>query len=104
MLWDIFCRVIDNHGDVGVCWRLCAQLAGRGHRVRLRIDDAAALAWLAPGGASGVEVLPYDAPGLPGNVVVEAFGCDIPGPFQAAMAGAHPTPNWINLEYLTAEP
>ncbi|MFY8015694.1 MAG: elongation factor P maturation arginine rhamnosyltransferase EarP, partial [Limnohabitans sp.] len=22
MLWDIFCRVIDNHGDLGVCWRL----------------------------------------------------------------------------------
>ncbi|HEY0886111.1 MAG TPA: elongation factor P maturation arginine rhamnosyltransferase EarP, partial [Ramlibacter sp.] len=22
MLWDIFCKVIDNHGDIGVCWRL----------------------------------------------------------------------------------
>ncbi|HOE42089.1 MAG TPA: elongation factor P maturation arginine rhamnosyltransferase EarP, partial [Rhodoferax sp.] len=20
--WDIFCHVIDNHGDIGVCWRL----------------------------------------------------------------------------------
>ncbi|MER2540956.1 MAG: elongation factor P maturation arginine rhamnosyltransferase EarP, partial [Azonexus sp.] len=20
--WDIFCRVIDNYGDIGVCWRL----------------------------------------------------------------------------------
>jgi hypothetical protein len=20
--WDIFCRVIDNFGDIGVCWRL----------------------------------------------------------------------------------
>ena len=25
--WDVFCRVVDNHGDVGVCWRLAADLA-----------------------------------------------------------------------------
>ena len=25
--WDVFCRVIDNFGDIGVCWRLVAQLA-----------------------------------------------------------------------------
>ena len=25
-LWDIFCTVIDNHGDLGVCWRLTRQL------------------------------------------------------------------------------
>ena len=24
--WDVFCRVIDNWGDIGVCWRLAAQL------------------------------------------------------------------------------
>jgi hypothetical protein len=44
--WDIFCRVIDNHGDLGVCWRLCADLAQRGHTVRLWVDDASALAWM----------------------------------------------------------
>ena len=35
LLWDVFCRVIDNFGDIGVCWRLCADLASRGHTVRL---------------------------------------------------------------------
>ena len=30
LLWDIFCRVIDNFGDLGVCWRLSADLAQRG--------------------------------------------------------------------------
>ena len=30
LLWDIFCQVIDNYGDVGVCWRLAADLAARG--------------------------------------------------------------------------
>ena len=38
--WDLFCRVIDNHGDLGVCWRLACDLAGRGAEVRLWIDDA----------------------------------------------------------------
>ncbi|MFM8920912.1 MAG: elongation factor P maturation arginine rhamnosyltransferase EarP, partial [Limnohabitans sp.] len=48
MLWDIFCRVIDNHGDLGVCWRLSADLASRGHQIRLWVDDASALTWMAP--------------------------------------------------------
>ena len=24
---DIFCNVVDNYGDIGVCWRLARQLA-----------------------------------------------------------------------------
>ena len=24
--WDIFCTVVDNYGDIGVCWRLARQL------------------------------------------------------------------------------
>ena len=51
--WDIFCRVIDNFGDIGVCWRLATQLAGQGQRVRLWVDDASALAWMAPSGCPG---------------------------------------------------
>ena len=54
--WDIFCQVIDNFGDIGVCWRLAADLAARGHQVRLWVDDASALHWMAPQGAAGVEV------------------------------------------------
>ena len=55
-LWDIFCRVIDNYGDVGVCWRLAADLAARGEQVRLWLDDPSALGWMAPDGAPGVTV------------------------------------------------
>ncbi len=105
--WDVFCRVIDNHGDVGVCWRLSADLATRGHRVRLWIDDATALAWMAPQGSPGVQVLPWRDPQddeMPGDVVVEAFGCDPPAAFVARMAAGAPPPVWINLEYLSAEP
>ena len=106
MLWDLFCRVIDNHGDVGVCWRLAADLALRGERVRLWIDDASALPWMAPEGAAGVSVLPWladEAPVEPGEVVIEAFGCALPPAFVARMAAAEGTPIWINLEYLSAE-
>jgi len=105
-LWDVFCRVIDNHGDLGVCWRLAADLASRGDAVRLWVDEPGALAWMAPGGAPGVRVLPWRDPGPdepPGDVVIEAFGCDPPAPFVQRMAQRIPAPGWINLEYLSAE-
>lgn len=101
LTWDVFCRVVDNFGDVGVCWRLARQLAQRGHRARLWIDDARALAWMAPHGASGVEVGPFEGAGDAGDVVVEAFGCDPPAPFVERMAARAPV--WLNLEYLSAE-
>lgn len=112
-VWDIFCRVIDNHGDLGVCWRLSADLAERGHRVRLWVDDARALAWMAPSGHPRVQVLPWnDTPlaglGEPGDVTIEAFGCELPTSYQAALSQIAQTrpgasPVWINLEYLSAE-
>jgi uncharacterized repeat protein (TIGR03837 family) len=136
--WDIFCKVIDNFGDIGVCWRLSADLARRGHSVRLWVDDASALAWMAPGGCAGVRVLPWCEPpelpaagldlratgldlpatsldlsaaGLeqqPPDVLIEAFGCDIPFQFLAACADQSRAsgikPVWLNLEYLSAEP
>ena len=126
--WDVFCRVIDNHGDLGVCWRLAADLASRGHTVRLWVDDAAALAFMAPGALQGrhpgVTVLPWTTTIAPdllaalplADVWVEAFGCEIAPEFIANYV--HPAwtqgqfnsktspqpPVWINLEYLSAEP
>lgn len=105
-LWDVFCRVIDNHGDLGVCWRLAADLASRGELVRLWVDEPVALAWMAPAGAPGVQVMPWRDPApdeQPGDVVIEAFGCDPPAPFVQRMAQRSPAPAWINLEYLSAE-
>jgi uncharacterized repeat protein (TIGR03837 family) len=119
LLWDVFCRVIDNHGDLGVCWRLSRDLATRGHRVRLWIDDDRALAWMAPHGHPAVNCLrwtPAPADGFtgpvapagvadhtePGDVVIEAFGCDPPAAYVARMQRPVP-PVWINLEYLSAE-
>ena len=107
LAFDLFCRVVDNFGDVGVAWRLAAALGERGHPVRLWIDDASALVWMAPDGVPGVQVLPWaSAEGATetGDVVIETFGCELPAPFVAGMARRPVAPVWINLEYLSAEP
>lgn len=123
LAWDIFCRVVDNFGDIGVCWRLAAELASRGHSVRLWVDDPSSLSWMAPealrGTWKGVQVFPWNhsleaslIQSLPASDVwIEAFGCDIAPEFIAACAHEGATaeafsaqdPIWINLEYLSAE-
>ena len=130
--WDVFCRVIDNYGDIGVCWRLCADLASRGQMVRLWVDDTSALQWMAPGALQGrwpgigvhawsdCTNANYVSQLVPADVWIEGFGCEIAPEFIASYAmdtGAlglshsnPPTkpqanpPVWINLEYLSAEP
>ena len=118
VLWDIFCTVIDNHGDLGVCWRLARQMQRAGASVRLWVDDARALDWMAPdavcGLTPGIAVLPWSqatqpqalAPLPRADVWVEAFGCHLPDAFIAhgvAGTGQSRPPTWINLEYLSAE-
>ena len=106
--WDIFCKVIDNFGDIGVCWRLARNLALQHQQVRLWVDDASALAWMAPQPQAGVQVRPWNAQhprlgiDLPAGVIIEAFGCEIDAAWVASKAA--PPSVWINLEYLTAEP
>jgi len=47
--WDIFCKIVDNLGDIGVCWRLARQLHSEyGLSVRLWIDDLAAAKKIIP--------------------------------------------------------
>ncbi|GAA5235773.1 elongation factor P maturation arginine rhamnosyltransferase EarP [Verticiella sediminum] len=103
---DIFCRVIDNYGDVGVCWRLARRLAdGHGWSVRLWVDAPEKLARIACGAAAdGVQIVAWSAtpPDLaPGDIVIEAFACDPPPAFVARI---RPEGVWLNLEYLSAEP
>ncbi|GAA5785945.1 elongation factor P maturation arginine rhamnosyltransferase EarP [Chitiniphilus shinanonensis] len=113
--WDVFCQVIDNYGDIGVCWRLARQLAALGQSVRLWVDDLASFAPLAPAldpqrprqRLAGVDVVHWpqaEAAGVePGDVVIEAFACTLPASWPARMAARARKPVWINLEYLSAE-
>jgi uncharacterized repeat protein (TIGR03837 family) len=104
-IWDIFCRVIDNYGDLGVCLRLARDLARRGAQVRLWSDDLSPLAWMQPDPVDGLSCHSWaDSTRVePGDVVVETFGCELPATFVAAMAARPVKPVWINLEYLSAE-
>ncbi|MEY4625250.1 MAG: hypothetical protein RL061_775, partial [Pseudomonadota bacterium] len=107
---------MDNYGDAGVCWRLARSLSSRDDiRIRLFCDDLKVLDKIAHGdaikrGASlGIEVLPWSAAYSQeqfqqvGDVVVEAFACELPATYVELMAQASKKPCWINLEYLTAE-
>lgn len=125
---DIFCNVIDNYGDIGVCWRLARQLANEcGLEVRMWVDDLGSLAKLCHEADAardiqycrGVEVRRWCEPGSPSTLryfrangdeeaiqpaelVIEAFACKLPQSYLEAMA-AQQQSVWINLEYLSAE-
>ena len=114
--FDVFCRVVDNYGDAGVCWRLARELSSEHELdVRLWIDCLAAPARFEPRididaecqSVSGVEIRRMqDCVGdvaLP-DVVIEGFGCGLPDDYVSSMASTTNAPLWINLEYLSAEP
>lgn len=111
--WDIFCRIVDNYGDIGVCWRLARQLAHEhGLSVRLWVDTPEVAARLIVGldvsqshqCIESVEICHWTVP-FPdteaADVVIEAFACELPSNYLASMT--HSKPVWINLEYLSAE-
>ncbi|MEO8386018.1 MAG: elongation factor P maturation arginine rhamnosyltransferase EarP [Betaproteobacteria bacterium] len=111
---DIFCRVVDNFGDIGVTWRLARQLTQEhGVKVRLVVDDlnsfarieSALDASLAQQDICGVHVILWVAALeiIPAQLVIESFAVNLPEPYIALMEAAAKPPVWINLEYLTAE-
>jgi uncharacterized repeat protein (TIGR03837 family) len=83
---DIFCRVIDNFGDIGVTWRLVRQLQ-REHdwRVRLWVDDLNSFQRLEPRvtiaatqNIDGIEIIhwPHSTDFTPAPIVIATFSCD----------------------------
>lgn len=112
---DLVTRVVDHYGDAGVALRLGRQLHREyGVSVTLWIDDVATLARIAPGlratsadqRYAGMRIRRLEATATPGSIadgLVELFGCGLPAPAIAAMAGRARPPVWIVLEYLSAE-
>lgn len=122
---DLFCRVVDNYGDIGVSWRIARQLHHEhGWQIRLWVDDLAAFKRIEPGldvaiahqEIRGVDIrqwcfetsagttaeMPSALTALtPYPIVIAAFSCDLPETWVAAMQKTGST--WINLEYLSAE-
>jgi len=109
--WDVFCRIVDNFGDIGVCWRLSQQLAHEQHfQVRLFIDDLIVASNIIPAlncklksqMINDVEICTWQSANTiqPANAVLETFSCELPANYLAAMQG---NTVWVNLEYLSAE-
>ena len=113
--WDIFCTVVDNYGDIGVCWRLARQLANEHDaQIRLWVDNLDTFSHLCPSILTDADVQHFegmeirrwrpDFPSVePADVVIEAFACELPASYVEAMAKRKTAPIWINLEYLSAE-
>jgi len=115
---DLFCKVVDNFGDIGICWRLARQLRREhGIAVTLWVDDMRTFRRICPQVdaaaerqiADGVAVRHWASQegefsaGEVADIVIEFFGCDIPPGYIAAMAQRPQRPVWINLEGLSAE-
>ncbi|MGW8393278.1 elongation factor P maturation arginine rhamnosyltransferase EarP [Pseudoduganella sp. HUAS MS19] len=115
---DLFCKVVDNFGDIGICWRLARQLQREhGIAVRLWVDDMPTFQRICPHVDVAAELQQLDgvavrhwgsqegafAAGDVADIVIEFFGCDIPPGYIAAMAQRPERPVWLNLEGLSAE-
>lgn len=117
----LFCKVVDNFGDIGICWRLSRQLQHEhGINVTLWVDDLQSFQRICPEAScsapvqqvAGVTVRRWQA-GAAGfsiddiaDIVIEFFGCEIPADYitaMAAMTSYRPQPVWLNLEGLSAE-
>jgi len=129
----LYCRVVDNVGDAGVCWRLARQLVAE-HRceVTLYVDrlDVMRPLWPPPPSSrsraadpvnglevEGVRVRPWPADDDPPtadprrsvDVLLSTFGCDLPDAVRRALAVPSDAttggrpPLWINVEHLSAE-
>ena len=103
--WDIFCKVVDNFGDIGVCWRLARQLADEhGLNIRLWVDDLALARRFAGAGHAHITLQHWTADADfsgAAEVVIETFGCGLPEAYQQQMLAQQST--WVNVDYLSAE-
>ncbi|WP_426193326.1 elongation factor P maturation arginine rhamnosyltransferase EarP [Massilia sp. DWR3-1-1] len=114
----LFCKVVDNFGDIGICWRLARQLQSEhGIDVTLWVDDLPTFQHLCPEIdvhaarqlIAGVTVRHWDGqdgaftPADVADTVIEFFAVDIPPAYIAAMAACTPRPVWLNLEGMSAE-
>ena len=116
---DVFCDIVDNYGDAGVCWRLVRRLAQTSTSqslsltrdfIRLFCNDLELLNKLAGGDAKAlaqslnIEILPWSdcMTGKLPDVVIETFACELPSEYLHQLKQQAET-IVINLEYLSAE-
>ena len=121
----LFCRVVDNFGDIGVCWRLAKNWQrDYGVNVSIFVDALTIFQQLVPAIKDvdrqvhdNINILRWsdntihawliDAQHYPPTAIVEAFACELPLAviqwMRTCVEKALPQPRWINLDYLSAE-
>lgn len=114
----LFCKVVDNFGDIGICWRMARQLQQEhGIAVTLWVDDLRSFQRICPQVDTDAEVQEIAGVTIKhwrnqqgtftvveiADIVIEFFACDIPSNYIQTMAQCEPRPVWLNLEGLTAE-
>lgn len=115
----LFCEVVDNFGDIGVCWRMARQMAHEYPlQVTLWVDDLVSFHTICTAVNPQLEqqviervnvrhwteqALTKVRPDETGDVVIEGFGCTLPAAYIEAMAKRTIPPVWLNVEYLSAE-
>ena len=118
----IFCKVVDNYGDIGICYRLARQLQREhGVAVTLWVDDLGSFHRICPALDPDADTQQVEhvtvrhwrgqaSPFTPqevADIVIEFFAVDIPDTYIQAMAQraaqGMARPVWLNLEGLSAE-
>lgn len=102
--FNIFCHVIDNYGDAGVCLRLAYDLKSKGFKVRIFCSDLRVLQRIANNNDyqdqysfSELENFIFD----PYDIIINGFSYNFS---QAVASKLQQNHNLIiNLEYLSAE-
>ncbi|MBY0346600.1 MAG: elongation factor P maturation arginine rhamnosyltransferase EarP, partial [Neisseriaceae bacterium] len=118
----LFCRVIDNFGDIAVSWRLAQQLAQEyGAEVTLVSDqmavfaqlDARVCAQVPSQMVAGIQIFAW-LPEWEDNasvllkkgwpqVLIEMFSCRLPVAYERALSQHSPRLVWLAVDYLSAE-
>ncbi len=115
---SIFCKVIDNFGDIGVCWRLAQNLAfdDINYNINLYIDDLKSLYYIAQNDIflnpsitnskiilNNINVIYWENNDINydnASYVINAFACKLPEKYQNDMPA---NVKWIQLDYLATE-
>ncbi|MBW0454196.1 MAG: elongation factor P maturation arginine rhamnosyltransferase EarP [Candidatus Kinetoplastibacterium crithidii] len=111
---DIFCKIIDNYGDIGFSWRLANDLANNYNCiVRLIVDNLTTLSSINSKINSNskyqiidnIQILDWNSDYIleikPAELIIETFSCKIPDEYIHKIIENRSC--WINIEYLTAE-
>lgn len=110
---DVFCKVIDHLGDIGVCLRLVRSLArDKAWSMRIFCDQHRLASLLTDPQIDQVPWYPWPSEeaqlGSFPNVIISAFGCDLPRGIREQLRDRNGDSNipkalWIHLDYLSAE-